>query len=142
MRQIIHHHIGVRAQGMILTAGIWTLIGVGAVIAPATDLPGAWHLLLPPWVRVVLWCAPAMLALATAASERWSPYGLAALVVPPTIWLCSLLTAWVLDVWPGPPPGDPVGWYRAGFYGAMIALVVLLSHIPANVREPLSGHPR
>ena len=107
---------------------------MSAVIAPATDLPGAWHLLLPPWVRVALWCAPAMLALATAASERWSPYGLAALVVPPTIWLCSLLTAWVL--------GDPVGWYRAGFYGAMIALVVLLSHIPANVREPLSGRPR
>lgn len=27
MRMLIHRHIGVRAEGMILAAGIWCLIG-------------------------------------------------------------------------------------------------------------------
>ena len=142
MRQIIHRHIGVRAEGMILAASLWALIGVGIWLGYSPDPPGAWHALIPPLARVALWLIPAIVAALVAPSERWSPYGLGLLTVAPMIHLCSLLTAWLLDVIPGPPPGDPAGWYRAGFYLALVALVVLLSHIPANVRAPLTGRPR
>lgn len=142
MRQLIHHHIGVRAQGMILTAGIWLLIGAGALTGESPDRVGAWHTLLPLWARVALWWVPALVALALAPSAHRSHYGLGALFVAPMVHLCSYTTAWVVELLPGPPPGDPGGWYRAAIYGALVALVVLLSHIPADVRAPLSGRPR
>jgi hypothetical protein len=142
MRQLIHRHIGVRAEGMILVAAVWSLIGLGVATGQAPEHTGAWHTLLPVWLRVLLWWLPALVALVVAPSARWSPTGLALLTVAPMLHLVSYVSAWVSEVIPGPPPGDPGGWYRAGFYLAMLALVILLSHIPATVRAPLSGRPR
>jgi hypothetical protein len=142
VRQLIHRHIGVRAEGMILAAGIWCLIGAGIIAGESPARPGAWHMLLPPAVLVGMWVLPALVAVATAASEHRSPIGLGLLTVAPTLHLCSYLTAWIVELWPGPPPGDPGGWYRAAYYAALLAFVVLLSHIPATVRAPLSGRPR
>ncbi len=142
MRHLIHRHIGVRAEGMILAAGIWCLLGAGIWLGLAPDRPGAFHTLLPLWLRVAMWVVPAVLAATVAASERWSPYGLALLTIGPTVHLVSYLWAWLMDLIPGPPPGDSGGWYRAGIYAALLALVILLSHIPASVRAPLSGRHR
>lgn len=142
IRAAIHHNIGVRAEGMLLAAGIWTLMGLGVVMGTSSTAPGAWHVVLPLWLRVLVWWGPAVVALVTAPSVRWSPMGLALLQIGPVLHLCSHFTSWLIDVWPGPPPGDPNGWYRAGFYVALVALVVLLSHIPSTVQAPLSGRPR
>lgn len=143
MRHLIHRHIGVRAEGMILAAGIWMLIGLGVAVGVAPDGSGAaFHTTLPIPVRVGLWCGAALIAVITAPLERWSNLGLALLTVAPFIRFCSYLWAWVIDVVPGPPPGDPRGWYSALFYGLMLAFVVLLSHVPATVRAPLSGRHR
>lgn len=139
---LIQRNIGVRAEGMMLAAGIWCLIGVGALSSDSPDHPGAWHLLWPAGVRATIWCVAAVAAAISAPSERWSNIGLGLLTVPPMITVCSYLTGWVYDLIPGPPPGDPGGWYRASYYVAMIALVILLSHIPANVQAPLSGRRR
>lgn len=142
MRQIIHRHIGVRAEGMILAAGLWGLIGIGTLTGQSLDRPGAWHALLPTGIRVTLWLGAAIAALITACSVRWSPLGLGLLTVAPMIYLVSYLSAWVLELIPGPPPGDPGGWYRASIYAVLVAFVVLLSHIPATVRAPLAGRAR
>lgn len=142
LRHLIHRHVGVRAEGMILAAAIWALIGVGVTTGVAPDIPTAWHLTVPGVWRMLLWLAVAAVAVVTAPSERWSNLGLALLAAPPAIHLLSYLWAWLMALIPGPPPGDPIGWYRAAFHAAMLALVVLLSHVPADVRAPLSGRRR
>ena len=68
MRQIIHRHIGVRAEGMILAAGLWALIGIGTLTGQALDRPGAWHAILPTGIRVTLWLVAAVAALVSAPS--------------------------------------------------------------------------
>lgn len=142
VRELIRRHIGVRAEGMILASGIWMLVGVGIVLGFSPEQPGAWHTLIPFPMRIGLWCGTALLGILTAPSERWSSWGLALMILPPMIRVASHLTAWVFDLQPGPPPGDPAGWYSACYYLAMVMLIILLSHIPADVRAPLTGRRR
>lgn len=143
MRHLIHRHIGVRAEGMILAAAIWILVGVGVLTGPSPTLtPSVWHLAFPAWVRIALWWIPAIIAVILAPSERLSRWGLAALTLPPVTQGCSYLWAWAMDWIPGPPPGDPRGWLSACYYALMVAFVVLLAHIPASVRAPLTGRRR
>lgn len=143
MRQLIHRHIGVRAEGMILAAAIWGLVGVGTVTAPpVTAPPSVLHLLIPVWLRVALWCVPALVAMILAPSDRLSRWGLGLLTIPPIVQGVSYLWAWLMDLVPGPPPGDPRGWLSAAYYALMVAFVLLLAHIPANVRAPLTGRQR
>lgn len=142
MRQLLHHHIGVRAEGMILVGIIWALIGTGVLVGATPQYSGVWHATLPTPLVVGMWLTPAAVAMCTAASARWSPLGLGLLTIPPVVTMCSYLTAWIIALVPGPPEGDTGGWYRASIYAAMVALVMLLSHIPATVRAPLTGRSR
>lgn len=72
----------------------------------------------------------------TAPSEKWSPIGLGLLTLSPMIRFTSYTFSFLIELVPGPPPGDPRGLYTASYYGAMLAFVVLLSHIPATTKVP------
>ena len=143
MRQMMRRHVGVRAEGMILAAAIWGLVGLGAIDTPAMPpAPSLLHLLIPTWIRVALWWVPAVAAVVLAPSDRLSRWGLALLTVPSILQGVSYLWAWLMELVPGPPPGDPRGWVSAAYYALMVAFVLLLAHIPANVRAPLTGSRR
>jgi len=143
VRTILRRHIGVRGQGMILAAAIWGLVGLGAVVSPLdSPPPSVWHLTIPAVVRVALWWIPALVAVVLAPSDHRSHWGLGVLALPPLVYGLSYLWGWLMDVFPGPPPGDPRGWLSASFYLLMVAFVVLLAHIPADVRAPLTGRRR
>ena len=47
----------------------------------------------------------------------------ALLMLMPMALLASSLVAWVDAIIPGPPPGDPVAWYRASWYLLLIFAV-------------------
>jgi hypothetical protein len=140
MRLLIHRHIGVRAEGMILAAGIWCLVGLGVITGPAQALiPSVWHLLIPPPITAALWIGTGLAGAVLAPFRRASEAGLVLLLIAPALRFTSYLWGWLAEVIPGPPPGDPRGWFSALFYAAMLAFVILLSHIPADVRSPLTG---
>lgn len=140
MRLILHRHIGVRAEGMILAAAIWCLVGLGVLTGPTpTPVPSVWHLLIPAPVTAVIWMGTGILGAVLAPFRRASDFGLVVLLVAPGLRFTSYLWGWIAELIPGPPPGDPRGWFSALFYAAMLAFVILLSHISADVRSPLTG---
>ena len=140
MRTLIHRHVSVRTEGMVLAAALWCLFGVGALVSATPDPPGSvLHAILMPWGRAALWIGTALAATVTAPFVRGSNRGLGLLIVAPALHLLSYLWAWLVELIPGPPPGDPLGWYRATFYFMLVMFVILLSHIPANIRPPLTG---
>lgn len=139
MRTLIHRHVSVRTEGMILAAAIWCLFGVGALVSTTPDPPSVLHAVLTPWARAALWMATAAVAAFTAPFQRVSNTGLGVLILAPALHLLSYLWAWLMELIPGPPPGDPLGWYSAAFYFMLVMFVILLSHIPANIRPPLTG---
>lgn len=146
-RRLLHYHMGVRAQGMILAAAVWGMVGLGILIQPAANTPSALHLLLPAWVRAAMWWLPAGVALGVSAHRRWSSWGLGLLQLGPIIYGVSFLGAWLMDLIPGPPPGDPRGWVSASYYLLMVAFISHLSHIPPELKWPLfqtrvPGHSR
>ena len=135
VRTWLHDHVSVRAEGMILVAGIWALVGLRTVVgSPAALSPGLLHTILPAWAGALLWLVPAAVAVATATARHMSNIGLGLLLVPPLMRCCSYLWSWLM--------GQPDDWYGAAIYAALVALVVLLSHIPADVLSPLSGRAR
>lgn len=144
IRSLIRRHVGVRAEGMILVAAIWALIGVGVVTSPITTPPppAVWHTLIPTPLLAGGWIATAAAAAVTAPLRRASDVGLLLLTIMPGLLLTSYLYAWIADVWPGDPVGDPRGWYRCLFYVAMVLWVRHISRIPADVQAPLSGRRR
>lgn len=52
------------AEGMLLVAAIWALIGLGVITSPATSPPppSVWHALIPTPVIATLWIVPAIIA--------------------------------------------------------------------------------
>lgn len=137
---LLHHYVGIRAEGMILAGAIWCLVGLRAVMGPPAPLiPSVLHLLIPANVTAALWIGTGIAAAALAPFRKASNVGLFLLVVQPGLRTFSYLYAWFAELWPGPPPGDPQGWYAAAVYLAMVLWVVHISRIPADVRAPLSG---
>lgn len=135
--------LGPRAKGMILAGFIWFFVGVGILTGATVPTETAlFHLWIPGPARVMMWWLPAMYALGVSTSNRYSKWGLAALFVPPFVQGASYFTSWIIEVIPGPPPGEPRGWLSACYYVTMIAFVFLVSDIPANVRTPLTGRKR
>ena len=125
---------GVRSEAMILCALIWLAMGLGIWQDLSVQVsPGAWHLFIPAEVRSGLWVATGAAALALAFFPMKSHWGLTALIIMPIMLASSYLWAWIIDLIPGEPGGDPRGWFRAIFFVAMVGLVVVISHIPANV---------
>lgn len=143
-RKLIIHllTIGPRAKGMILAAFIWFFVGVGIVTGTSGPADSLFHLLIPVPIRVMMWWIPAIYAIGVSTSNRYSKWGLAALFVPPFVQGASYFASWIIEVIPGPPPGEPRGWLSACYYVTMIAFVFLVSDIPANVRTPLTGRKR
>ena len=134
--------IGVRAEGMLLVSAIWALIGVGVITSPSAPPPSVWHAIVPAPLLAAGWIMSGAIAACLAPSRRGSEVGLALLALLPGLLFTSYLYAWIADVWPGPPEGDPRGWYRCLFYLAMLLWVRHISRIPADVQAPLSGRRR
>lgn len=140
LREWLHLHVSVRAEGMILAAGIWCLVGLRPIIgAPMAPTPELIHTLAPAPLRSAVWLIAALVAATTATLRKASGVGLGLLAVPPIITVCSYLWSWLMS-WPGSPgQGRPDDWYGAAIYLVMLLWVVHLSRIPADVRAPLSG---
>lgn len=141
MREIIHKHIGVRAEGMILAGFLWIILGAGFLSGAQSQTPevvaSLWHTYIPFPISAVLWMATGIFAIIVAPTEKMSSIGLGLLLISPMVRFTSYISSFIIELIPGPPPGDPRGLYTACIYGAMMAFVVLLSHIPATTRVPL-----
>jgi len=136
-------NIGLRAEGMMLAGAIWCLIGLRSVTGPGpVEIPSVIHLMIPPAVTAALWIISGLLAIALAPLPKASNIGLFLLVIQPGLRFFSYLWAWIADLWPGPPPGDPLGWYSASVWLAVIAWVLHISRIPPDVKAPLNGRRR
>ena len=143
IQKTLHKHVGLRAEGMILVSFVWILVGVGSLTgSQAPEIPSAWHTLIPLDWSAAIWIVTALLAIALAPSDKLSNIGLGLLTVAPMIRFSSYLASWIIEVIPGPPPGDPRGWFSALFYFVMLMWVLHLSRIPADVRAPLYGRKR
>lgn len=139
---IVARRYGVRAEGMALLSVVWTLIGVGIITGSAPNhVPGAFHTLIPGWIRVAGWVGTAAFALVTSTSPHRSSLGLGALTIMPSLQATSHVGSWVIwvlpDSWTGGAAGNPGGWYSALFYVAMLMLVKFVSHIASDTRPPL-----
>lgn len=144
MLRFIHRHIGVRAEGMILAAAFWGLVGLSLLTRPSTPVPAPLYAFLPLWLQVGLWWGPAAIAIAVSTHERWSLWGIGLMQAGPIAFGASSLGAWILALIPGPPPGDPRGWVSATFYALMVPYVLHLSHIDpdAHWTPPSRRHLR
>lgn len=140
---VMHRNAGVRAEHMLLAGAIWCLFGVRSLTLPPPDqVPSVIHLLIPPMTTGALWIVTGLAAMLLAPFRRGSDWGLLLLIVQPGLRMFSYAYAWIAELIPGPPPGDPQGWYLASLYLAMVLWTRLISRIGADVRAPLSGRRR
>lgn len=140
-RELLHRYVGVRAEGMVLVAAIWCLIGLQVVLEPPPNPPppAVLYYMLPSPVRIALWVGSGMIALALSMSVRWSSWGLAALTVAPLERAFSWLWSWVMYLIPEAPAGDPRGWFNGLIWGCVALVPIFLSHIPAQVKPQHRG---
>ena len=129
-------HLGVHGFGLVLIAGIWSLLALGILTAPeAAPDPERqlFHQYIPPTYAATLWLTTALGAFA-AAIDRDGPrrdgLALAAAALPPAVWMASYAWSWVASVVPGPPGGSPRGWLSAAIYACLMGLVWLVAAIP------------
>ena len=109
-------------------------IAVAATVPTEVDR-GLLHELLPDLVRVALWCSAAIICLLGATLHRWQTIGYAVAVAMPVERAISHLwsfTSWLI---PGPPPGDLVGLAWTVIWASLVALIIILSGIPAVTTE-------
>lgn len=142
IQKVLHKHVGLRAEGMILISCVWILLGVGRLLRPDVLVPSAWHTFIPQDILGYLWISTAATAAVLSLFDRPSNVGLGLLMVTPAIYLSSYLASWFVELIPGPPPGDPWGWFTSLFYLCMILWVLHIARIPADVRAPLYGRKR
>lgn len=108
-------------------------MGIGAFVEiPPDTRPGVLHLLIPGWIRGLVWLGVAAFAAATAWSRKWSTVALGLLWIPPAVNLASYLMAWVVSSEWVPGHGYPDGWYAAGFFLALVGIVILAAMSPAR----------
>lgn len=122
---IAGHPEGPAVLCLALLAVTWAVVGAGVVTGTSGDSPALVHTLIPGWLRVALWWAPALMALYTLATGRHTTATVTALTIAPAVRVASYLWAWLMYLIPGAPDGLSTGWYAATFHGVMIGLVVL-----------------
>ena len=125
--------LGTHGLGLLLIAMLWGLIGVSIFSEPASVYPGLLHLLIPTPIRATMWLLPASLcfvAALDAKGPRRDGLALVAAVVPVMIRLVSYLWAWMVEIIPGVPDGNPRGWVSASVYACMVGFVALVAAIP------------
>ena len=126
--------LGWHGFGLLIIAVAWFIIGLRELLEPPVTIPSsAWHGLIAPEIRLVLWWIPAAGCAAAALDgngPRRDSFALASAIVPPTFIGASMFWAWLM--------GDhPLGWYAAAFYLVLVAIVVLVAAHPSD-RPP---HP-
>lgn len=121
---------------------IWPVIGWRAIVGAEVDVPSAMHLLIPGAIRGALWILSGLFAAAIAMNQQRNGWGLAVLFFMPFTLTMSYLLSWLQELIPGEPPGDPNGWAKAAFTTVLVGLVVLLSHIPAQLMPPRVVQPK
>lgn len=119
--------LGVHGYGLLWIAFVWWAIGLRALLLPAGSQPKSGILgFIPDNVALVLWWGAALLCL-SAAIDREGPrrdgFALSAAVAAPIIFGSSYLAAWLIN-------GNPIGWYVAIYYFALVGLVTLVAAIP------------
>ncbi len=137
---LLHKYIGLRALGLVTLGVLWCLFGIRALTTPApAPIPSVVHLLIPAEITGAMWIVSGLAAIVLAPWDRGSDWASALLIVQPGLRLVSYLAGWIVELIPGPPPGDPSGWYFAAIYLIMMLSTRYVSLVPADVRAPLTG---
>lgn len=130
---------------MLLTMGVlYVLIGYGEVARTQAFYSGAYHLLIPAWVRAVLWIACGIGACYFAFTRhhsgtraRWwqtDTFGWFLLYLPPLMRVTSYagaFGAWLFT----DTIGDPGAWVPMSIYGIPILIVIICSGWVENPRR-------
>lgn len=130
-------HLGVRGYALLLCAFIWGNVAAGIPGSLPNAPDSTFHANLPIPLATAVWGAPAALALAAAIwRHRLVVWAMGGLMLAPSLWAASYVSAWVMALIPGDPPGYAGGLRAAGFYMAMMAIVGLAAHVREPTRRP------
>jgi len=129
--------LGRRGAVLLILGVIWLFIGISTIADPYASGGrnlGLFHEALPSWLRATLWIGTALLALSSAwrAAGRRDDWGYMALILMPIVRAMSYLWAWLLNLIPGPPVGDPTGWLGFIVWGTVAVLVFTISGWPES----------
>jgi len=116
---------------MVGMAYIWLWLGLGNLQNVPIDRNGVVYLHFSSGVRAALWIVPALAASAVCWSRRWSSYGLALLVIPPTVVILSYGWSLILFYVHGPEAGYGQAYFSAALYGALPGMVTYVAYQPA-----------
>ena len=123
-----------------LTLFVVAVLSLAVAATVPTDLDrGLLHQQIPDAARIILWCAAGGVCLLGALRHRCQTAGFVAAVVMPVERSISHLWSWVSWALPGPPPGEPAGLAWAVIWASLVALIIILSGIPAVTVEVGEG---
>lgn len=127
-------HLGLRCELMTVAGALWMLFGLG-VLTGVSDPPGQLVFArLPAEFRGWMWVVTGGWAFVAGIVSRGTSRALGGLVIMPLIRLASYGWASVLALMPGAQPGEMSGgWFYAGIYAVMVALVWALARIPPGI---------
>lgn len=120
---------------MLACSYIWLLIGVGAFREIPAIRPNVAHLALSGETRGWMWLAPAIIAVLTCLSPRFSWVGVMLLFAPAITTMTSYGVAWFAFKIPGGSPGFSDGWYQSGIYLGAVLIPVLVALFPSSAPD-------
>ncbi len=131
MRRFRPDHQG---WGLLVCGLLWAILGrwtwYGTI--PAVHHPGAFHELIDPHIRAVIWVFTAGMAIASVWMRPSRSMALGALAFMPGLQAISYTFSWVLSWWHWWPlnglgPGFPDGIYSAVVYLGLVGWVVYIA---------------
>jgi drug/metabolite transporter (DMT)-like permease len=114
-------HLSHRGRGLMLLGSVWVLLGVSVFIHSGHSTPGPLSIVPDPLLGV-LWIATGAFGVAfsaVGAGRERTKWAFAALLVPVSLRMLSLLVAFVFGLFIGHP-------YPDALVGSIVWLVVIL----------------